>query len=98
MGELLSRQRDRPFDKIEWITNPDMVNGNPRAKMIASVTGDKLARGLTRPQVLELLGKPNEMDGLNMVYYLGAQFNSVGFLEVFIDEQDSVESFQIVWD
>lgn len=91
---------DRPFDRGVWIKNYDNQHpDNPRVEMISDLENNYLRKGVTRKQVVELLGKPDRRDEKHVISYLvGMQgfVSDPGQLELEFDEKMGLIRFYLV--
>jgi hypothetical protein len=99
--EHLSR---RPFNSVQWkAVARTSSNGKIRGRMIDDLLQAHNIKGMTRAQLLALLGNDDNSKGKptkgDLTYYLGSdRFMGMVFLEVIFDRNDRVARYQIVTD
>lgn len=95
-----------PFDQSIW-TDDEAIHRlpNPRRLMIEDVLSNHLKAGMTRQEVITLLGKPTETPHFrdrDLVYWLGNEEGYVSidsaWLVIDLDGTDAVEGFEKVTD
>ena len=76
------------FDSAKWKAQQDSTaRNNPRAGMIGDLQQRVLQVGMTREQVVVLLGKPDTTEGNRYVYDIGTSAFGVDY-EFFVVEFD----------
>jgi hypothetical protein len=75
------------FDSDRWkaLRNSD-ARENPRARMLGDLK-DRLRQGMTRDEVVALLGEPETKEGVRFVYAIGTSAFGVDY-EYFVVEFD----------
>jgi hypothetical protein len=91
---------ERPFSQDIWLANhnnPDPLN--PRVEMADDLMKHHLRKGMSRRDVLRLLGRPDRLDEQRRVsYHIGMQgfVTDPGQLEVEFDTKGTVVGFRVV--
>ncbi len=91
---------NRDFDHELWIRNYDNYHpDNPRAEMIADLIENHLRPGMTKSEVIKLLGKPDRRNERRFISYLvGMQGFAAdpGQLEFEFNDENKVTKFYLV--
>src|SRR4030042_924998 len=103
---LIVYERPMAFDKEVWL-NSDKINQKPypRLKMADDLIKKDVLIGLTRSQVIELLGEPGDhgyFRSYDLVYWLGPERSFMGidseWLAILIDDNGLVSKVALVRD
>ena len=93
------------FEMLTWKNSePEMSWESTRLKMADDLIENHLKVGLTKTEVIQLIGEPDETNYFNnydMVYYLGRERNIVGIDSEWLViklKEDKVELFSLVND
>jgi len=91
---------NRAFDRELWIINYDNYHpDNPRAEMIYDLKRNHLRAGMTRGEVIKLLGKPDRRNKRHFISYLIGMQGFVadpGQLEFELNDENRVIKFYLV--
>lgn len=91
---------NRVFDRELWIRNYDNYHpDNPRAEMIYDLTKNHLRAGMTKGEVIKLLGKPDRRNKRHFISYLIGMQGFVadpGQLEFELNDENRVIKFYLV--
>lgn len=91
---------DSAFDQRTWHKNYDNpAPDNPRAEMVGDLIGNYLKPGMTRREVMQLLGKPDRRDERRFISYLiGMQgfASDPGQLEIEFSDEKKVVKYYLV--
>jgi hypothetical protein len=96
------------FEKKSWLKDNDITKmsiNNPRSKMISDIMNNYLKKGMSKNQVIELLGDSEKEKKFNpklneeffgLSYLIGPTLADYKFLIIKLDEDDYVIDYWIV--
>ncbi len=90
----------RPFDRAAWIV-ADVDAGHTREQMVKDLFHSHPLKGMTRAEVLTLLGPAEQTDkwgGSDLVYVLGPQGIDFDWLVIKFGQDGKVHDYAIVSD
>lgn len=105
-GHIKCRALRIDFDAAQWRANPESDEKDPpRLRMIDSLLQKKILDGLTREQVLNLLGPKTETDKYrhyDLVYWLGPERGYIRidseWLVINFDGNNKVKDYKVTGD
>lgn len=94
---------DKEFDQALWksYTPDDYLADSPRLPMAADLQQNYIKPGMTRDQIVKLLGEPGNHSEEVYIYGLGKSdglWPRLYFLDVYFDSSEKVVEARITWD
>ena len=86
-----------PFDRKVWLAYEKNKDGNIRKRMFHDLRRRHLRPGMSRNEVLRLLGKPTREDGDHLDYYLGPDALDIDTNELILELDASGCVVRVVW-
>jgi hypothetical protein len=89
---------DRKFDQALWESSQWNDPDTPRLQMVADLQRNYIEPGMTREQIVELLGEPGNNSEEVFIYGLGMSDARLYFLDVYFDSAGKLIETRITWD
>ncbi len=79
---------DQPFDPVRWMAPIDTAHPCTRGDMVRDVKQRLLHRGMSKTEIMVLLGRPAWEDEAQIEYDLGFCHGDVHGLRLYFDQQE----------